>query len=77
MYVLHVGVCVIRVKCFLRVRIRCGRRKYQAYLDMNKLFALSANIILLLRTAERIITPAHINKFTCFRTHGEENTDGT
>ena len=31
--------------------------KFVAYLDMNKLFALSASVIRRLSTADRIITP--------------------
>jgi hypothetical protein len=38
---------------------RCQSRnmKFVAYLDMNKLFALSASVIRRLSTADRIITP--------------------
>lgn len=40
-----------------RVRLLRGSPQATTHLDMNKLLALSASIMRLFRTAERIITP--------------------
>ena len=42
------------------------KKGFQTHLEMNKLLALSANIILRLRTAERMITPGGDHQSICF-----------
>lgn len=54
----HAKAYEARERCFQDELVTLPvKMKHEPNLEMNRLFAWSANIILLLRTAERMITP--------------------
>jgi hypothetical protein len=70
---LRVAVCVARAKCCSMRQHPMRKKKIpNAYLEMNKLLALSANIILRLRTAERMITPKRDHRLHFFPNLGNK-----